>query len=344
MIRIYPEQLQTQLHQRLSGRYLLCGTEPLLLYESQIVIRTVARQQQFSEHSSISLDASTDWNTIYTLCQEHGLFASRQILTLILPEKGPNTLMADQLVKLFTLLHGDILLIIQSNKLNNAQENSAWFKALDHHAVMVRCGTPDHTQLPRWVINRAKSMQLTLDNAACQLLCYCYEGNLLALDQALKHLSLLWPDSKLTLPRVQQVVNNAAHFTPFQWVDSLLAGKSQRALHILRQMQSIEGDIIIMIRTLQRDLLLLLTLQRQMSSTPLRTLFDKYRLWQNRRPLFTDALQRINAHLLYQAIQRLTHIEIALKKEYQPSLWAALETVSLLLCQPTTFPEHFCHD
>ena len=50
--------------------------------------------------------------------------------------------------------------------------------------------------------------------------------HLLALAQALERLALLWPDGKLTLPRVEQAVNDAAHFTPYHWVDALLAGKS----------------------------------------------------------------------------------------------------------------------
>jgi DNA polymerase III delta subunit len=47
----------------------------------------------------------------------------------------------------------------------------------------------------------------------------------LAAAQALERLALLFPDGKLTLPRVEQAVNDAAHFTPFHWVDALLAGK-----------------------------------------------------------------------------------------------------------------------
>ena len=69
-------------------------------------------------------------------------------------------------------------------------------------AVQVSCQTPEYAQLPRWLAARAKQNQLQLDEAASQLLCYCYEGNLLALAQALERLSLLWPDGKLTLPRV----------------------------------------------------------------------------------------------------------------------------------------------
>ncbi len=141
---------------------------------------------------------------------------------------------------------------------------------------------------------RAREMKLELDDAANQLLCYCYEGNLLALAQALERLSLLWPDGKLTLPRVEQAVNDAAHFTPFHWVDALLAGKSKRALHILQQLRQEDSEPVILLRTLQRELLLLTAAaSASHGAAPLRTLFDKHRVWQNRRALTTEALHRL---------------------------------------------------
>lgn len=54
---------------------------------------------------------------------------------------------------------------------------------------MVTCQTPEQAHLPKWVATRAKQNNLQLDDAANQLLCYCYEGNLLALAQALDRLS-----------------------------------------------------------------------------------------------------------------------------------------------------------
>jgi len=341
MIRIYPEQLNAQLHEGLRACYILTGNEPLLLQESQDAVRTAAQQQGFTEHFSIVIDAHTEWDAIFSTCQSLSLFASRQTLMLTLPDNGPNAAMAEQLVMLSTLLHADILLMLRVAKLTKAQENSAWFKALSAHAVVVPCQTPEHVQLPRWVVSRAKNLKLSLDDAAVQLLCYCYEGNLLALAQALERLSLLWPDGKLTLPRVEQAVNDAAHFTPFHWVDALLAGKSKRTQHILRQMRAEDSEPMILLRTLQRELLLLLTLQRQMSTTPLRTLFDQHRVWQNRRPLFSEALQRLPTSQLAQAISLLTRIELILKQDYGQCVWSELETLSLLLCTKS-FPESFC--
>ncbi|MDN5449520.1 MAG: DNA polymerase III subunit delta, partial [Enterobacterales bacterium] len=206
------------------------------------------------------------------------------------------------------------------------------FKTLRLNAVMVSCQKPEQAQLPRCVATRSKHMNLQLDEAANQLICYCYEGNLLALSQALERLSLLYPDGKLTLPRVEEAVSDAAHFSPFHWVDAILAGKSKRAWHILQQLRQEDMEPVILLRTVQREVLLLMTLKSQMSHTPLRSLFDQHKVWQNRRPAMTQALQLLSLQQLHQAVALLSHIEVVLKQDYGQSVWSELESLTLLLC------------
>lgn len=335
MTRIYPEQLASQLQDALRGRYLLWGNEPLLLQESQDLIRQAALQQGFTEHFSFSLDANTDWDEIFSLCQALSLFASRQSLTLILPDSAPNAAMAEKLLQLSTLLHEDLLLILRGQKLTKVQENSAWFKALSLHSVYVSCLTPEHQKLPQWVSMRAKKMNLQLETEANQLLCYCYEGNLLALSQALERLSLLYPDGKLTLHRVEDTVNDAAHFTPYHWIDALLDGKPKRAWHILNQLRREDTEAVILLRSIQRELILLLTLKRQSATTPLKNLLDQHRVWQNRRPLLTSALQRLTLTQLHNAINLLMQAELKAKLDYSQPVWPDLESLSMLLCGKT---------
>lgn len=332
MLRLYPEQLRAQLSEGLRTAYLLLGNDPLLLQESQDAVRQVAASQGFDEHHAFHIDNSTDWQTLFSLCQSMSLFASRQTILIQLPDNGPNAAINEQLATLVGLLHDDLLLIVRGNKLTKAQENAAWFTQLSAHSVQVACQTPEQVHLPKWVSARAKLNNMQLDDAANQLLCYCYEGNLLALAQALDRLSLLWPDGKLTLPRVEQAVNDAAHFTPFHWVDALLAAKGKRALHILQQLRLEGSEPVILLRTLQRELLLLNTLKRQSANTPLRALFDKHRVWQNRRAMTTEAVNRLSHEQLRQAVQLLTRAELTLKQDYGQSIWAELESLSLLLC------------
>lgn len=340
MIHLYPEQLRKQLSEGLRAAYLLLGNDPLLLQESQDAIRRIAVTHGFEEHHTFQIDISTDWQALFSVCQALSLFACRQTLLLLLPENGPNAAINVQLETLIGLLHHDILLIVRGNKFTKAQENAPWYTRLADRCVVVTCQTPEQAQLPRWVLQRAKQMNLTLDDAANQLLCYCYEGNLLALTQALERLSLIWPDGKLTLPRVEQAVSDAAHFTPFHWVDAILAGKSKRALHILQQLRLEASEPVILLRTIQRELLLLVNLKRQSASTALRTLFDQHRVWQNRRALVTGALTRMSVEQLYQAVRLLSQIEVTLKQDYGQSVWAELEGLSLLLCH-NAMPEIF---
>lgn len=332
MIRIYPEQLAAQLNAGLHSSYLLCGNEPLLLQESLDRICRRAHQQQFTERLDFVIDAQIDWDLIFSYCQALSLFSSQKILTLQLPDNGVNPAIAEKLLKLTSLLNSDILLIIQVQRLTKAQENGAWFKALGQNSVFISCQTPEQAHLPRWVTQRAKSMLLDIDEQAVQLLCYNYEGNLLALAQALERLALLYPDTKLTLLRVEEAVSDAAHFTPYNWLDALLAGKTKRAWHILQQLRLADMEALILVRTLQKELLQLLQLHNQMQQTPLKTLFDRQKIWQNRRPLISQALQRLSAEQLQRAVALLTHIELRLKQDYSQSIWPELESILMLLC------------
>jgi len=87
-----------------------------------------------------------------------------------------------------------------------------------------------------------------------------------------------------------------------------------------------------LLRTLQRELLLLVNLKRQSAHMPLRALFDKHRVWQNRRGMMGEALNRLSQPQLRQAVQLLTRTELTLKQDYGQSVWAELEGLSLLLC------------
>lgn len=138
-------------------------------------------------------------------------------------------------------------------------------------------------------------------------------------------------------------MNDSAHFTPYHWVDALLAGKSRRSWHILEQLQQEDVEPVILLRSIQRDLMLLITLKRQSVTTPLKTLFDQHKVWQNRRGVLTEALQRLTLHQLQSALMLLTQAEINIKQDFSHSPWPDLQSLSMLLCGKA-FAENFIHE
>ncbi|WP_439238716.1 DNA polymerase III subunit delta [Lonepinella sp. BR2919] len=347
MNRIFPEQLSHSLNSSLASIYYLIGQDPLLLSESQDAIFRKATEQGFDEKLNIQIDANTDWQVLFERCQSIGLFFKRQVINLLLPENLTAPLQA-KLAELIALLNPDLLFIFQLPKFPKTAEKQAWVKKsqeFEPHFPLVNCQTPSTEQLPRWVAQRVKNMGLTADQDAIQLLCYSHENNLIGLKQSLDLLALLYGDKKLTFTQVQKVVEQSSVFTPFQWIDALLEGKFTRAKRILNGLQNEDIQPIILLRTLQRELMVLLelskpqqrleSLHQRLPITQLRESFDRLKIWQNRRAFYITVFQRLTYAKLYQIIQQLAELERATKLDFSADVWQQLDDISAAICLTT---------
>ncbi|MGR3807398.1 DNA polymerase III subunit delta [Pasteurella testudinis] len=351
MKRIPAAQLQTALTQQLAACYILQGQDPLLLDESRQALKQHAKAAQFDDSLQCLVAANTDWDEIYQATQSRGLFSEKLLLMLILPDNVTQTIQK-KLLQLVRLLHHDMLLVLQFSRFTPQHEKQDWFVALKHYAaenvVTVNCQTPTLEQLPPWLQQRAKADGLTLDQEAAQLLCYSYESNLLALKQILNLLKLLYPDGKLTYLRVKSCVEQSSLFTPYQWLDALLEGKTKRAVRILSALQNEEVQPLILLRSAQKELMTILQLcgnesavsgnrtfnsHQPLPTQQLRQQFDRLRIWQNRRMLFTHAIQRMSYADLYRLLQKLAEIERLLKRDFDADVWPMFEDFSLIFCK-----------
>ncbi len=331
-MRIFSDRLADNLNKGLKHSYLLFGNEPLFVQESRQLITQQAKAQGFEEVHRFAIDNTLDWNEVFDCCQALSLFAQRQVIELLVPDSGINAAISKSLAELQPLLHDDILLIISGSKLTRAQENAKWFKGFLVSGIHVSCATPDVQRLPQWVMQRCRKLNLKADGEAIQLLSQWHEGNLFALSQSLEKLSLLYPDGTLTLVRVQQALSRHNHFTAFHWIDALLAGKPNRAQRILRQLEAEGVEVIILLRTLQKELSQLIQMQHALGSMSMQQVFDKYRIWQSKKVLYNSALTRLDAKRLKAAIRQLTKAEILAKTQYDVSAWPAIQQLTIELC------------
>ncbi|WP_070968618.1 DNA polymerase III subunit delta [Vibrio sonorensis] len=332
-MRLFADRLNEQLARQLHSIYMLFGNEPLLFQESRAAIRKQAEQSGFVEHHRFSVDSNLDWNDVFDVCQAMSLFSSQQIIELELPDTGVNATIAKSLTELYSFLHQDILLVIVGGKLAKAQEKAKWFQLYAKSAAVVNCLTPDLNRLPQFVHNRCKLLNLKPDNEALQMLAQWHEGNLLALSQSLEKLALLYPDGELNLVRLESALSRHNHFTAFSWSDALLAGKANRSQRVLRQLEAEGVEPIVLARTVQKELLLLHNLL-QSPPANLGNLFDKHRIWQSKRALYTQAIHRLSAVHIRALLSLLSRIEILTKTQYEESPWPLLHQLSAEMCLP----------
>ena len=331
--RIFSEQLEANLVKGLKAFYLLSGQDLLLVDESKDQIIALARKQGFDEKIDVTINNETKWDDLFHLLQSTGLFSSRQIVILNCPD-NLTTPQQKQLSELLSFSHSDLIFILHLPKLSKAMEKQAWFNLLETNGLLINCQTPDINKMPIWLQHRAKKMALDLEDETIKLLAYSYEGNLLALQQTLWMLQLRFSHEKITPTKAQEIIEQSAQFTPFQWVDSLLAGKIKRATRILNHLRNEEVQAVVLLRIIQKELMLILEMTRSPSPVKpnhflfkgnLRQEFDRLKVWQNRRPFYQQAINRFTYAKLYQLIQTLADLEKQVKQEFSEEIWQQLE-------------------
>ncbi len=326
MIKISAEKIIQQLG---SPYYLILGSDPYLQHYAQTKLRKAFKQAQYDEQLSFTINSQTDWSVMYDSCQAMNLFSNKTLLCIDIAEGVLNVSVAAKLNTLCEMLTPDIGLIISMVKITKTQENASWYKALSDQLVVVNCSTPEAAQLPQWIKSYLQQMQIAIESPAIELLSYYYEGNLLALTQLIEQLNLLYPNQTISYEQVESNINDSAIFTPFHWIDAMLSNKAKRATHVLQQLKMNDFEPLILMRIVQRELILLINLKLALVEKSHRQVFDEYRVWQNRRTMYSSYLNRFDIKALFAVLATLAEIEISLKHNNDLPIWDALLSLTM---------------
>ena len=326
MIKINADQITTKLG---SPYYLIIGNDPYLQHYAHTQLKTSFKQLGFNEPYTFNIDNQTDWSTIFDSCQEMNLFSDNTLILLDFGEGSINANITTKLNALSEMLTSDVVLIINVNKITKTNENAPWYKRLSDKLVVVSCNTPDEVQLPKWVINHLQQKQMQIEPQAIELLCYYYEGNLLALTQIIEQLKLLFPNQTINYDQVESNINDSAIFTPYHWIDAMMSHKTKRAAHVMQQLKMNEFEPLILLRIIQRELILLINLKKGLLTKSFKQVFDEYKIWQNKRPMYSAYLNRFDIKDLFNTLKQLTEIEIRFKHDNQLQIWDALSALTL---------------
>jgi len=236
---VVPQQLTQQ--RTLLPVYIVCGDEPLLRQEACDDIRALAQQQGFSQHDVFQVDGRFNWALFHSARQPLSLFSEKKIIELRLTGK-PGKAGSDALMKYIEQSPTDLCLLISGDKLDQAQQKTRWFKALEQQGAFVPIWPIRTEQLPQWLQQRAKRHALTLTADAANFLATHVEGNLLAASQTLEKLGILYSQqTSLNTDDIQAAISDQARFSVFALIDTVLAGNVQQSLRVLKRLRE-EGS------------------------------------------------------------------------------------------------------
>lgn len=320
-MKLTPDNLAAQLKRNLAPVYLIAGEEPLQRDEAADAVRAAARAQGYTEREVFEAERGFDWNRLRQAGASLSLFASRRVLDVRLGNAKPDEAGAETLSAYAADPAPDTLLLVTCGKLERG--GGTWTTALEQAGVMVQVWPVEAKQLPAWLERRLRSRGLTPDADAVALLAERVEGNLLAAVQEVEKLLLLYGPGPVTAEAVREATADSARFDAFKLVDAALAGDRARSLRILAGLKQEGGEPPMIVGALTYALRELANLAWQIEAgIPTQQVLG--RVWQQRRPLYQQALKRGRARDWQRLLARAARVDRISKGQTRGQAWDEL--------------------
>jgi DNA polymerase III subunit delta len=232
-VKITSESLAAHLSGQTLPAYLVSGDEPLLTGEAADAIRERARAAGFTEREVHFIERAADWDDVRASGANLSLFGARRLVEIRMHSGKPGVAGGAALVSLLKAKDPDALYLILAPRLDRDAQAAEWVRTLDAVGGWVQVWPVEAQRLVGWLKGRSRALGLEADADALELLAARTEGNLLAAQQELTKLALLAQDKRISAQTVLASVADSARYDVFQLGESVLAGETPRALHML---------------------------------------------------------------------------------------------------------------
>jgi DNA polymerase-3 subunit delta len=315
-------QLEKHLNLGLQPLYALVGDEPLAQQESIDAIRLAARSQGFDERNSLTVDRAFNWQQIQSYGQSISLFSSQRLLEINIPSGKPGVDGGKALQALASAAIPDTSVVIILPKLEREAKNSAWFSSLEKQAVTIYVDEVNAAHLPKWIANRLAMQGQHTGQQTLAFLAHQVEGNLLAANQEVQKLGLLYPQGELSDASVRDAVLNVSRYDAFQLGEAVLAGDAARTARILQGLQDEGENAVAVMSPLLWVLRPLVRIkQAEMRGENIMNAMTSARIYGDRQSLVKRALARLSLRQLEAALQKLADIDKTAKGVMLGDAW-----------------------
>lgn len=307
----------------------IASDEDLLRLEASDAVRAAARRAGFEERKVFHVERGFKLEAIRAETQALSLFATRRLLELRFSGK-PGKELGEGLAALLDELGDDNRLLVTSPRLERATQESAWFARIDRAGWAIPIATVDRGRLPAWIAERLARSGQQADAQTLALIAERVEGNLMAADQEVRKLALLFPAGKLAPEAVRAAVLDVARWDAFDLVDAALAGDSGRCLRCLEGLRAEGSAVPVVLWALSDAVRNLLRLSRlAQSGQALGQAMRSMRIWGERERLYPPAIRRLPQSRLESLLRACMQVDRITKGLQAGDEWQALQTVAL---------------
>jgi DNA polymerase-3 subunit delta len=271
---------------------------------------------------SLTVERNFNWQQIQNYGQSVSLFASRRLLELSIPSGKPGVDGGKALQALAAKALPDTTVVIILPTLEREAKNSAWFNALETQAQTITLNEIDAASLPKWIASRLAQQGQHTSVQTLEFLAHQVEGNLLAANQEIQKLGLLYPQGELADETVREAVLNVSRYDAFQLGEAVLQGDAERTVRILQGLQDEGENAVAVMNPLMWVLRPLVRIkQAEMRGENINNAMTSARIYGDRQALVKRALSRLSLRQLEAALQKLADIDKTAKGVMLGDAW-----------------------
>ena len=315
-MRLRANQLDTELKKNLLPIYFVTGDEPLLIQEALDNIRLACKQQGYDERKILEVDRKFNWQSLVEESNTLSLFSEKILTELRLGGSKPGVPGGKALQSYCKALPEDRVLLISANKVDAGTLKTKWCSEIDRVGAIIQIWPISLNEMPQWLGLRSRKMGLKIEHDAIQLLADRLEGNLLAAQQELEKLRLLYPDvsEEIDADKVLLSVSDASKYDVFNLTDACLNGDAKLCAKIMNSLK-LEGlEVSIVLWALSKEIRLLAALVRaNLKGMNLQTIFKEQRVIQKRQPQLSQAARRLSLTRLQQLLDQCKIVDDLIK-------------------------------
>ncbi len=333
-MKIYANQLVSQLSKGLSPCYLIVGDEPLHLKEAVDAIRLKAKAEGFTERETLHVDKKFKWEMLFASMGTMSLFAEKKIMELHIPTGKAGAAGSKAIVQFVENLPLDICLIIQCEQWSAANDKTKWVKTIEKLGTFMRVYMPKANEFGQWLRQRCQKIGLKVESDTITLLAVRLEGNLLAADQELEKLKMRFGSQIVTARDVAGLVADNARFDVFRLTDALLENKPLRVLKMLRALKQNNTALVVIHWALERQLrtLLFFAYIKHSGQRVSPADYRKKGIWQNQQAAIQAVINRLSAHQIETLLQTMAQLDKLIKGQVKGNAWLAMEQWVMAFC------------
>ena len=319
-----------ELQKNQQSKFLLLGDEALSRKEAFDIIRQFAKEQTYTEKLSFTVDRYFKWDQCASSLHSQGLFSQKRIIEIIIPSGKINAEGGESFYEIIQNFSQDDLIVVHLPQIDKETKLQKWFKEIEKIAYTIRLDEIKPSELPFWLKKRASLLSINLDEGSIQLISQFVHGNMLAADQELNKLALLFPNQSISYQKVSQSISNVSRYDAFELTEYVLNGDQMKTISTLNFLKEEGQNPISITSSLSWVLKPMLEIKElDFRGQSLENHLTKSRIFGDKLLFTKKALSFFSLKHLRAAIQKLSEIDKISKGVSPGDAW--LETTRLCL-------------